>query len=103
MGGADSESVARCCEPFRSRARAKSTPCTLSAFRRQNNAEDDALIRAHLSRSADVSTAIGRHHVADLVIRNQRPLPVYFNLVVVANHATLGRTAAWPSFLLSFV
>src|SRR5262249_6613307 len=34
---------------------------------------------------------IGRDHVVDLVVGNRRPCTVHFNLVVVANHATLGR------------
>jgi hypothetical protein len=38
-----------------------------------------------------VSAAIGRDHIVDLVVGNRRPCTVHFNLVVVANHATLGR------------
>src|SRR6516165_2071945 len=62
-----------------------------SALRRQNDAEYNALVLTHLSRSADVSATIGRDHVVDLVIGNRRPCTVHFNFVVVANHATLGR------------
>ncbi len=46
---------------------------------------------AYLSRSADVSTTIGRYHVVNLVTWNRRPFAVQFDFVVVANHATLGR------------
>src|SRR2546429_8935280 len=62
-----------------------------SAFRRQNDAEYNALVRTHLSWSADVSATIGRDHVIDLVVGNRRPCTVHLNFVVVANHATLGR------------
>src|SRR5262245_9350813 len=62
-----------------------------SAFRRQNDAEYNALVLTHLSRSTDVSATIGRDYVVDLVIGNRRPCTVHFNFVVVANHATLGR------------
>src|SRR5215475_3381395 len=62
-----------------------------SALRRQNDAEYNALILTHLSRSTDVSAAIGRDHVIDLVVGNRRPNTVHFNLIVVANDATLGR------------
>src|SRR5215831_6819623 len=62
-----------------------------STLRRQNDAEYDALVLTHLSRSADVSATIGRDHVVDLVVGNRRPCTVQLNFVVVANHATLGR------------
>src|SRR5262249_7818222 len=78
-----------------------------SAFRRQNDAEYNALVLTHLSRSTDVSATIGRDHVVDLVVGNRRPCTVHFNLVVVANHATLGRptihqTAARALAVISF-
>ena len=44
-----------------------------------------------LSRSADMSTTIGRDHVVNLVIGNRHPFAIHFDFVVVANHATLGR------------
>src|SRR5499427_9173752 len=62
-----------------------------SALRRQNDAEYNALVLTHLSRSADVSATIGRDHAIDLVVGNRRPNTVHFNLVVVTNDATLGR------------
>jgi hypothetical protein len=54
-----------------------------------------------------VSATIGRNHVVDLVVGNRRPRSVHFNLVVVANHATLGRPtihqiAARASAIISF-
>src|SRR5215813_7334240 len=66
-------------------------PILPSALRRQNDTEYNALVRTHLSRSADVSATIGRDHVIDLVVGNRRPNTVHFNFVVVANDATLGR------------
>jgi hypothetical protein len=39
-----------------------------------------------------VGTAIGRNHIVDLVVGNWHPFAVDFDFVVVANHATLGRT-----------
>src|SRR6516165_1437698 len=66
-------------------------PVLPSALRRQNDAEYNALVLTHLSRSADVSATIGRDHVVDLVVGNRRPCTIHFNFVVVANHATLGR------------
>src|SRR5262245_2430873 len=63
----------------------------LSALERQNDAEQKALVWTHLPWSADVSATIGRDHIVDLVVGNRRPRTVHFNLVVVANHATLGR------------
>jgi hypothetical protein len=36
-----------------------------SALRRQNDAEYNALVLTHLSRSTDVSATIGRDHVVD--------------------------------------
>src|SRR4029450_14137207 len=65
-------------------------PCW-SALRWQNDTEYNALVRTHLSRSADVSATIGRDHIVDLVVGNRRPDTVHFNFVVVANDATLGR------------
>src|SRR5436305_14663866 len=62
-----------------------------SALRRQNDTEYNALVRTHLSRSADVSATIGRDHVIDLVVGNRRPNTVHFNFVVIAYDATLGR------------
>src|SRR5262249_27381488 len=64
---------------------------TSSALGRQNDAEQNALVRTHLSRSADVSATIGCDHVIDLVVGNRRPSTVHFYLVVVTNDATLGR------------
>jgi hypothetical protein len=54
-----------------------------------------------------VSATIGRDRVVDLVIGYRRPCTVYFNFVVVANHATLGRptihqVAARASAIISF-
>jgi hypothetical protein len=54
-----------------------------------------------------VSTTIGGDRVVDLVVGNRRPCTVYFNFVVVANHATLSRptihqTAARASAVISF-
>src|SRR5262249_6915205 len=68
-------------------------PILPSPLRRQNDTEYNALVRAHLSRSADVSATIGRDHVIDLVVGNRRPNTVHFNFVVIANDATLGRPA----------
>jgi hypothetical protein len=65
-------------------------PCW-SALRWQNDTEYNALVRTHLSRSADVSATIGRDHVVDLVVGNRCPYTVHFNFVVVTNHATLSR------------
>src|SRR5262249_10321752 len=62
-----------------------------SALRWQNDTEYNALVRTHLSRSADVSATIGRDHVIDLVVGNRRPNTVHFNFLVIANDATLGR------------
>src|SRR5262249_33703243 len=52
-------------------------------------------------------TTIRRDHIADLVAWDRRPCTVYFNFIVVANHATLGRptvdqTAAWALAIISF-
>src|SRR6516225_6367991 len=66
-------------------------PILPSALRRQNDTEYNALVRTHLSRSADVSATIGRDRVIDLVVGNRRPNTVHFNFVVIANDATLGR------------
>src|SRR5262245_32779918 len=66
-------------------------PVLPSALRRQNDTEYNALVRTHLSRSADVSATIGRDDVVDLVVGNRSPRTVHFNFVVVANHATLSR------------
>src|SRR3954452_435338 len=38
-----------------------------------------------------MSTAIGRDHVVNLVTGNPHPFAVHFDLVVVAQHAALGR------------
>ena len=38
-----------------------------------------------------MGATIGRDHVVDLIIGDQRPFAVHLNFVVVANHATLGR------------
>src|SRR5215831_19666337 len=64
---------------------------TSSALGRQNDTEYNALVRTHLSRSADVSATIGRDHVIDLVVGYRRPNTVHFNFVVIANDATLSR------------
>ena len=50
---------------------------------------------------------IRRDHIVDLVAGDRRPSTVYFNFVVVANHATLGRptidqTAARALAIISF-
>src|SRR5262245_27071853 len=66
-------------------------PILPSALRWQNDTEYNALVRTHLSRSADVSATIGRDHVIDLVVGYRRPNTVHFNFVVIANDATLGR------------
>src|SRR6516162_8253677 len=66
-------------------------PILPSALRWQNDTEYNALVRTHLSRSADVSATIGRDRVIDLVVGNRRPNTVHFNFVVIANDATLGR------------
>src|SRR6516162_3697193 len=66
-------------------------PILPSALRRQNDTEYNALVRTHLSRSADVSATIGRDHVIDLVVGYRRPNTVHLNFVVIANDATLGR------------
>jgi hypothetical protein len=39
-----------------------------------------------------VGTAIRRNHIVDLVVGNWHPFAIDFDFVVVANHATLGRT-----------
>ena len=62
-----------------------------SALWREDDAEQNALVAAYLPRGADVSTTIRRDLVVDLVIGNRHPLAVYFDFVVIANHATLGR------------
>ena len=54
-----------------------------------------------------MSTTIRRDHIVDLVLGNRRPCTVYFNFVVVANDATLGRPtihqiAARASAIISF-
>jgi hypothetical protein len=46
---------------------------------------------AYSSRSADMSTTIGRDHVVNLVTGNPHPFAVHFDLVLVAHHAALGR------------
>src|SRR5215467_5666511 len=66
-------------------------PILPSALRWQNDTEYNALVRTHLSRSADVSATIRRDHVIDLVVGNRRPNTVHFNFVVIAKDATLGR------------
>jgi hypothetical protein len=48
---------------------------------------------AYLFWSADVSATIGRDDVANRVSGNRHPLAVHFDLIMVANHATLGRAA----------
>jgi hypothetical protein len=72
-------------------ASAGATPRGSSSLRWQYHAVYNALVRTHLSRSADVSATIGRDYVVDFVVGNRRPYAVHFNFVVVANHATLGR------------
>jgi hypothetical protein len=78
-----------------------------SALRWQNDTEYNALVRTHLSWSADVSATIGCDDVVDLVVGNRRPYTVHLNFVVVANHTTLGRPtihqiAARASAIVSF-
>src|SRR5215471_4595833 len=67
-------------------------PILPSALRRQNDTEYNALVRTHLSRSADVSATIGRDNVIDLVVGNRRPFAVHLDLVMVADHAALRRS-----------
>src|SRR5215470_13163644 len=43
------------------------------------------------SAHASPSRPIGRNHVVDLIVGYRRPYTVHLNLVVVANHTTLGR------------
>ena len=62
-----------------------------STLRRQDDAEENTLVRTYLSRSADVRTSVRRDHVVYLVVRNWHPFAVNLDFVVVANHATLGR------------
>jgi hypothetical protein len=38
-----------------------------------------------------MSTTIRRNHIVDLVIGNGRPFAVYLDLVMVTDHAALGR------------
>jgi hypothetical protein len=62
-----------------------------SALRRKNDAEHHTFIRAYLPRSADVSATIRRNHIVDLITGNRRPFAVHLDLVMVTDHAALGR------------
>jgi hypothetical protein len=64
-----------------------------SAIRRKNDAEQHPFIRALLRGTADVRTTVRRDYIVDLVTGDPRPCTVYFDFIVVANHATLGRPA----------
>jgi hypothetical protein len=82
-------------------------PCFGSALRRKNDAKDNPLVHAYLPGSADMSTTVRRDYIVDLVAGDRRPCTVYFNFIVVANHATLGRpaideTAARAPAIISF-
>jgi len=69
------------------------TPVRLrrSTVRRKNDTKQHSFIQAFLPRSADMRTTIWRDDVVDLVIWNWRPLAVYFDFVMVANHTALSR------------
>ena len=62
-----------------------------SALRGKNDAEHHTFILAYLPRSAHMSATIRRNHIVDLVIGNGRPFAVYPDLVMVTDHAALGR------------
>jgi hypothetical protein len=47
---------------------------------------------AYLFRSTDVSTTVGRDHIANQVLGNRYPCAVQFDFVIAAYFATLGRT-----------
>jgi hypothetical protein len=56
-----------------------------------------------------MSATVRRYHVVDFVVRNRRPLAVYFDFVMVADHTALSRRQSMrlqqeplPSFLFSF-
>ena len=63
------------------------------ALRWKHDAVYQALVPFYLMRSAYVSATIGRDYVDDLVLADCDPLPVHFDFVVVAKHATLSRAA----------
>jgi hypothetical protein len=62
-----------------------------SAVRRKNDAKQHPLVDPFLLGSADMSTAIRRDYIIDLVSGNRHPGTVHLNFVVVADHTTLGR------------
>jgi len=64
---------------------------SISAIRRKDDAEQHTLVHAFLFGSTDMSTAIRRDDIIDLVTRNRHPSAVYLHCVVVSNHTTLGR------------
>jgi hypothetical protein len=71
-----------------------SPPCKYfgSALGRKNDAEQHPFVLAYLPGSADMSAAIRRYHIVDLVFGNRGPFAVHFDLVMVADHAALRRT-----------
>jgi hypothetical protein len=66
-------------------------PFRRSTVRRKNDTKQHSFIQAFLPRSADMRTTIWRDDVVDLVIWNRRPLAVYFDFVMVADHTALSR------------
>src|SRR5215475_2004940 len=77
------------CAAPRSRRTAQQRASTLG---RKNDTEQHSFIQAFLPRSADMRTTVWRDHVVDLVIWNRRPLAVYFDFVMVADHTALSRS-----------
>src|SRR5580704_12502519 len=63
-----------------------------SAFRREDDAEQDALIGAYLPRRTDVGAAVRRDHVVDLVARDRHPFAVHLDLIMIVDRAALCRT-----------
>jgi hypothetical protein len=61
-----------------------------STLLQEDHTEYHALAAAYLFWSADVSATIGCDHVVNRFIGDRHPFTVNFDLVVVANHATLG-------------
>src|SRR6516164_2116486 len=53
----------------------------ISAVRRKDDAEQHPLVHAFLLLSTDMSTAIRRDDVIDLVTRNRHPVAVYLHFV----------------------
>jgi hypothetical protein len=77
----------------RARARRRAWRDTYLALRWKYDAVYQALIPFYLVRRAYVSAPVRRDYVDDLVLADCDPLPVHFDFVVVANHATLSRAA----------